>query len=142
MGHPAPLTEVAEVAVGVIRRGDRVLVTCRRQGPLAGLHEFPGGHREPDEDLETCLHRELWEETGYRVEVRGLLACRQVLRPRHRLWLWFFDCRPVGDPGEAPDPQEPRWVPTRELGRLSMPAPNARVVELLTQTPPAPPKEP
>ncbi|RJS92201.1 Nudix family hydrolase [Salinisphaera sp. Q1T1-3] len=55
-----------DIAVGVLvdSRG-RVLIARRRPDtPGAGFWEFPGGKREPDESIETCLSRELAEEIG------------------------------------------------------------------------------
>ncbi|MGH8078357.1 MAG: NUDIX domain-containing protein, partial [Lysobacter sp.] len=51
---------VVEVVAGVIRdAGGRVLLARRTEGrDLAGLWEFPGGKREPDESSEAALVRE------------------------------------------------------------------------------------
>ena len=56
-----------EVAAGLIRRGDRLLLAQRPPGGmLAGMWEFPGGKQEPGESLPACLRREVREEAGRR----------------------------------------------------------------------------
>lgn len=62
------------VAAAVIRDGDRVLVTQRPTGPLAGKWEFPGGKLKPGESPERCLVRELREELGVEVGVSDIFA--------------------------------------------------------------------
>ncbi|WP_097460942.1 Nudix family hydrolase [Mangrovitalea sediminis] len=62
-----------QVAVGVIRQGDKVLVARRpdhvHQG---GLLEFPGGKVEPGETTAQALDRELHEELGIRVAAEAI----------------------------------------------------------------------
>ena len=61
---------VIEVAAGLVFRDGKLLITQRPAGGhLAGLWEFPGGKREPDESFEDCLRRELMEELGIEVEI-------------------------------------------------------------------------
>ena len=54
------------LARAVIRDADHVLVVRANGQPHAFL---PGGYREPDEDLEACLRRELHEELGVEARV-------------------------------------------------------------------------
>ena len=51
----------------VIRR-DAVLMVRRSRPPGEGLWSFPAGRAEPGEDPEANARRELFEETGLRVE--------------------------------------------------------------------------
>ena len=73
-----------DVACGIVRRADRVLIAQRpAKALLGGLWEFPGGKRERGETLAACLRRELREELGIRVRVgsraRHARACLQSL---------------------------------------------------------------
>lgn len=77
-------------AYAVITRGEEVLLTW-----FNGLHggtpcwSLPGGGIEFDESVTDGLVREVLEETGYHVEVGGLLA------ESHRIW-------PVGPERDKP----------------------------------------
>jgi 8-oxo-dGTP pyrophosphatase MutT (NUDIX family) len=55
-------------AVAIVA-GERVLVQFR---PLPPGWELPGGHCEPGEDPALTAAREVEEETGYRVRLRGI----------------------------------------------------------------------
>jgi 8-oxo-dGTP diphosphatase len=53
------------VAAAIAISGGKVLVTRRSPGQnLAGFWEFPGGKLEDEEDVGTCIVRELLEELG------------------------------------------------------------------------------
>ena len=50
---------------------ERILLTRRMDN---GRWCLPGGHMEPGETLAECLEREVWEETGLRVQTRQLIG--------------------------------------------------------------------
>ncbi len=60
--------KIVEVAVGVIKRDNKIYISKRadvlHQG---GKWEFPGGKREANESIEQALVRELSEEIGIQV---------------------------------------------------------------------------
>ena len=63
------------VVAAVIRRGDELLVTRRKEDAArGGKWEFPGGKVEPGEGEPAALVREIDEELGCAVEVGPLLA--------------------------------------------------------------------
>jgi mutator protein MutT len=123
---------VVEVAAGIIRREAYYLITKRKGGVmLAGLWEFPGGKRKPQESLENCLRRELKEELGVDVAVHDWV--HEVLYPCSHgiLILYFYNCsilegelRPLGC-------QEFRWVTPKELTRYSFPPANIPLIHEL-----------
>jgi 8-oxo-dGTP diphosphatase len=64
-----------EVAAGLLRDGELILVCQRRAGAPHELRwEFPGGKLEPGESPHGCLERELYEELGIRATIGARLA--------------------------------------------------------------------
>ena len=60
--HPAV---AADICLFSMREGRlNLLLVLRRHDPFRGQWALPGGFLEPDEDLDACARRELWEETG------------------------------------------------------------------------------
>lgn len=96
-----------DVAVGVVIRGDRVLLGQRVAGkPYAGWWEFPGGKVEPGETIARALARELHEELGLEVHASLPWVVREFSYPHARVRLHFrrvfdFAGEPVGREGQA-----------------------------------------
>ncbi len=96
----------AVIAAGcVVVKGQKVLLVRRNTAPYAGYWSIPGGKLEPSESLEECARRELFEETGMRVEVVGLAGIAERIWadrigvPRRYL-IVNFAARPLA--GEGP----------------------------------------
>ncbi|NCC33621.1 MAG: NUDIX hydrolase, partial [Chloroflexia bacterium] len=53
---------------------------------------LPGGGREPDEDAETCLRREVREETGLDIEPGRLLLVTPDIPEGGYAWLHTYLC--------------------------------------------------
>lgn len=63
------------VTAAIIVKENKVLLARKRHGKqLAGHWEFPGGKLEPDETLEQCLERELFEELGVKTRICDMFA--------------------------------------------------------------------
>ena len=110
-----------DVTAGIIRRAGRVLLAQRPVGKLlGGLWEFPGGKREPGEDLPACLKRELREELGLRVRVGA-----QVQQLRHafthfKITLHAFECAAGRARPRALQAAALRWVFPAALAQYPM----------------------
>ncbi|HVR80711.1 MAG TPA: Nudix family hydrolase [Luteimonas sp.] len=126
---------IVEVLAGVITdaRG-RVLLARRTEGrDLAGLWEFPGGKREPDESAEAALARELREELGIKVELGAPLIAVPQQYPHKRLRL---DVRRIASWQGTPRGHEGQalaWVPPHKLASYAMPPADRPVVAALLQ---------
>lgn len=118
------------IAIGVVRRGDEVLVGRRAAGQvLAGKDEFPGGKQLPTESLEEAVRRECLEETGLEVVVGRLMLATTADYPHGLLTLSFFACEPA-DPQVVP--RSPWvWIPIGQLSRLDFPSANRGLLDLL-----------
>lgn len=124
-----PPTAETEIAIALIRDGDRWLVGERGSDcPLAGAAEFPGGKRLPPESLEECAIRECLEETGLEIRIDRRRCEVEYDYPHGRFRLTFFDCSLVktGSPGGGF-----RWRTIQELKDLPFPAANRGIVESL-----------
>jgi 8-oxo-dGTP diphosphatase len=126
------MTNVVEVAAGLIVHDGRYLIAKRRTGVhLAGLWEFPGGKREQGETLEECLQRELFEELSIRID--GPVPFRIIRHeyPEKTVVLHFFRCT-IGEGRATPlDCAEIRWVHPSEMGQYQFPPADAPVIEAL-----------
>ncbi|MFT4148747.1 MAG: NUDIX hydrolase [Paracoccaceae bacterium] len=88
--------------------GDALLTTFQ-QSPLPEF-QLPGGGIDPGEHPVAALHREVFEETGWRVEIRRRIGAfrRFTYMPEYDLWAeklcTVYLARPVmrlGPPSEA-----------------------------------------
>jgi mutator protein MutT len=125
--------EPIEVAAALIQdAAGRYLLTRRRMGThLAGLWEFPGGKREPDEMLEACLRRELREELGGEFAVGEKVDSVRWHYPEKTVDLHVYRCRLEAGVIEAREQQEIAWVEPGRLGDYDLPAADHALVERL-----------
>jgi len=118
------------VAVIVVR-GNRVLLGQRKGSHGAGGWQFPGGHLEFNESIETCAKREVWEETGLSIEnIRFGPYTNDVFKAERKHYVTLFviaDSNPGTAEAKEPDKcerwdwfewarfPEPLFLPTRNL---------------------------
>ena len=130
--EPAPDGNPLRIAVGIVLRGNRVLVTRRRPGThLEGAWEFPGGKTLPGEDLEAALRREMAEEVGLRFEKATLFHLQEHVYSDRAVDLHFFLCTGASGEPSGAEGQKARWVSARDLDRLPTPPANAEVIGML-----------
>jgi 8-oxo-dGTP diphosphatase len=124
---------IVEVAAAVVRDpAGRYLLTRRRAGThLAGLWEFPGGKRRPDETLAACLRRELGEELGGSFRVGKKLETVRWEYPEQTVVIHFFRCRLAAGRVEPRESQAIAWVAPERLADYAFPPADARLVARL-----------
>lgn len=77
--------DIRIAAYGVILDEDRILLAHWREHGHSGW-TLPGGGIDPGEDPADAAVREIFEETGYRAELDGLLGIHSfVAQPENRL---------------------------------------------------------
>src|SRR5213594_556214 len=97
------------IVVGVLLRGNRVLVTRRREGThLAGTWEFPGGKIKPGEEHESALRREVLEELGVQFEKATLIHRQHHVYTEREVDLHFYLCTGVSGEPSGAEGQEAR----------------------------------
>jgi mutator protein MutT len=118
---------MTEVALALIRRGDRWFLQRRHAGNpvLPGLWEFPGGKSEAGEQPLETLGRELREETG--LELR---SARPYAILEGTVCLHPFLVEVDGDPRTD---LAWGWFTIEELRRLPIPPMNQALIERLAQ---------
>jgi len=92
------------VTAAVIRKNGKVLLAQRpRDGLLGGLWEFPGGTLEKnDQDLESCLIREIKEELGSDIKVIAPFGKYKHAYTHFKITLTAFICDLTD--GHEPEP--------------------------------------
>jgi 8-oxo-dGTP pyrophosphatase MutT (NUDIX family) len=108
------------VAAVVHRHGHGVLMLYRHRfiTDRAGL-ALPAGGIEPGENPVDAAVREVFEETGCKLQDATLFGSSEVLPGVHDKRFWF--AYGTADAGDAPDPADAHestalyWVPVREL---------------------------
>ncbi len=121
-----------QVTAGLIRDGDRLLISQRKPDGLhGGLWEFPGGKLEDGETLQECLKRELIEELAILVEV-GEETCEVNHAYSHyRITLHVFQCRYLNGPPQALGCTQWKWVRLQQLEDYNFPEADRPVIEML-----------
>lgn len=121
------------IAIGLIWKDGRLVVGKRGPDcPLAGYDEFPGGKCDDGETPEAAVVREIREETGLDVRIRGLRLRTSHDYQHGSLELHFFDCECADDNPNEPALLPPfRWVDLAEVLTLQFPEANAELLKLL-----------
>jgi len=120
------------IAVGVIRKDGRILITRRKEdGLLGGLWEFPGGEVEPGESAEQACKREIAEEVNLRVEVTDLIARVEHAYTHFKVSVDVFDCAYGTGTIELDGPTDYRWILFEEAENYAFPAVNHKIFDRL-----------
>jgi A/G-specific adenine glycosylase len=110
------------VTAAVIQRNQQFLIAQRPDnGLLGGLWEYPGGKLQPDEDLASCLRREICEELGVEVIVVKSVGVYKHAYTHFRVTLHAYRCQlPSGAVPKPVQAQALRWVKLAELAEYPM----------------------
>ena len=123
--------ETRPVAVGIVMRRGKLLITRRRAGDhLASLWEFPGGKIEPGESIRQALARELAEETGLVLTRAEPFHETGFTYPERVVRLHFFLCEADGEPRNL-ETSGFAWVSPAELDSYPFPQANRDCLQKL-----------
>ena len=129
----AAATPHYDIGAGVVRHGDKILISQRPlKGLLGGLWEFPGGKRESGEHLRETVRREIKEELGIEVEVGRKLVEVDHAYSHFKITLHAHDCVYQRGKVKALGVRAWRWVRPEELKEFAFPAANQPIIRLLT----------
>ncbi len=123
------------IAVGVVERGNRVLITRRPpEGLLGGLWEFPGGKIEDGETPEAAVTREIKEEAGLDIEVTSFVARVRHAYSHFKVELEVYRCRLRGGAEvHLNGPTDYRWIVREEFENYAFPKANHKFIPFLTE---------
>ena len=120
------------IAVGVVRRGDRLLITQRNpKGLLGGLWEFPGGKLKTGEGAQEACVREIREETGLGVKVDSFLARVDHAYTHFKIKMDVFICDHVSGRVKLNGPVDHRWILPGDISEFAFPRANLKFIPFL-----------
>lgn len=130
------VAKIVHVAVGMVLKGDEVLI-ARRPDHLhqGGLWEFPGGKVEAGESVQEALRRELEEEVG-------ILADTCAMEPLIQLEFDYGDkvvlldtwlCNSFTGQAHGKEGQPVSWVHLDGLDDYSFPEANTTLIQKLRE---------
>ena len=120
------------IAVGVVFKKERVLITRRKaDGLLGGLWEFPGGKIKDGESAQAACIREIKEEVNLDVNIERHLAQVKHAYTHFRIVMEVFCCNYVSGRVYLRGPADFRWIRLNEYRRYPFPKANHKFIPLL-----------
>ncbi len=133
-GREYPTRPIPAVGV-VIIRGEQVLLIRRGKPPNQGGWSLPGGGIEVGETTRDAARRELREELGIEVELRGIVEATDVIQrdgegrvQYHYVIVDFLGVHPRGEIIPGDDVLDARWAPAGELDLFDLPEFTRKVI--------------
>ncbi|WDP90589.1 MAG: A/G-specific adenine glycosylase [Desulfobacter sp.] len=121
------------IAVGIVRKQGRVLITRRKlDGLLGGLWEFPGGKVEKGETAGQACIREILEETGIKAETAAFLTRISHAYTHFKIKMDVFYCNYLSGRVTLNGPIDHRWAAIDELRNYPFPKANLKFMPLIT----------
>lgn len=105
------------VRVIVIDKENRILMV-KQNHPERNLWTVPGGAIEDNEDSRQAAIREVREETGMEIEIKGLIRHVEETGSRGQRFVNFFMAEPAYSQGKAPEPKlgmDPELSPEEQV---------------------------
>jgi A/G-specific adenine glycosylase len=123
------------IAVGVIYKNGRVLITRRKEeGLLGGLWEFPGGKIKDGESAQAACIREIKEEVNLDVQIERHLAQVKHAYTHFKIVMDVFCCEYVSGRVYLRGPAAFRWIHLNEYRNYPFPKANHKFIPLLIKS--------
>jgi A/G-specific adenine glycosylase len=131
-----PSPPVYPIAVGVVFKNSRVLITRRKpEGLLGGLWEFPGGRIQNGETPADACIREIKEEVNLTVEIEAWLTRVKHAYTHFKIIMEVFCCRYISGRVRLQGPVDHRWLELRQLDDYPFPKANHKFIGKLKELP-------
>lgn len=122
----------AAIAVGVVDRGGRVLITRRADSAmLGGLWEFPGGKIRDGESAAAACRREIREETGLDVRVVERVTTVRHAYSHLKVEIDVFRCVHRAGRVRLRGPVDHKWILLEETAQYAFPKANHKFLAVL-----------
>jgi len=122
------------IAVGVVFKNGRVLITRRKpEGLLGGLWEFPGGKIQNNEKAQDACIREIKEETNLSAGVDTRLCRIKHAYTHFKIVMDVFCCSYISGKVKLNGPVDHRWIKLDELDDYPFPKANHKFFPELRQ---------
>jgi len=122
------------IAVGIVFRNNRVLITRRQtDGLLGGLWEFPGGKIKDGESAPEACVREIKEEVNLVVQPVDFLARVKHAYTHFRIIMEVFCCAYVSGRLRLNGPADYRWIHPHEIDHYPFPKANHKFIPRLRE---------
>lgn len=120
-----PLLRPQIAVSAAIFRDNKILLVRRARPPANQVYTFPGGRVEFGESLTEALAREVAEETGLTIDIKGILGWREMLPPKtgglgHFVILPFAARWVSGEVCLNDELDDAKWLPPDALGDLPL----------------------
>lgn len=130
----ARMPKVIDVVAAAIVKDGRVLAAQRGPGmTMAGMWEFPGGKIESGETPEESLVREIAEELGAEVAVRGHVVTTDHLYDFATIRLATYYCELLAGTPTVSEHAELRWLTAAEMHDLDWAPADIEAVHLIAR---------
>tara|TARA_Y100001970_G_scaffold287870_2_gene413603 strand:+ start:629 stop:1693 length:1065 start_codon:yes stop_codon:yes gene_type:complete len=120
------------VAVGVVQKGNQILITKRRaSGFLGGLWEFPGGKIIKKESCAECIIREIDEEIGIKVKPVKFIAQIKHQYSHFSITLDAYYCKHISGKPSPIECDDIKWINKKDLHKFPFPKANHKLFNFL-----------
>ncbi len=127
--RPTPLYHIA---VGVVIKNGRILITRRKtDGLLGGLWEFPGGKIKKGEKAKSACIREIKEEVNLTIKKVEHLAQVKHAYTHFKIIMDVFCCEYLAGRVKRNGPVDHRWIKMRAIDRYPLPKANHKFLPQL-----------
>jgi 8-oxo-dGTP diphosphatase len=131
------MSKLIRVTAAIIERDGKILLAKRKKDdPLKGKWEFPGGKIEGTESPEECLKRELHEELGIDVTVGDFFCSSAFVYEHMSVELLVYRIASFTGEAMAYDHAELAWVAPSDLKNYDLPDADKPIIhEILKYSP-------
>jgi A/G-specific adenine glycosylase len=120
------------IAVGVVVKNDKILITRRKsQGLLGGLWEFSGGKVQEHENAQSACVREIKEEVNLSVKVDSYLTRVKHAYSHFKIKMDVYCCRYISGYVKLNGPVDYRWISLQDIQAYPFPKANHKFIPLL-----------